>query len=243
MQMKRHLERAIVAMAVVLTIGLASATASAGSGFSDVGPSHPFAEEIGYVADHGIAQGYDDGTFRPAQQVTRQAIATFLYRQAGSPPFTPPASADRSFVDVPVGHSFYAPIEWAAAEGLVNGWTTDYVDPETGPLPEYRPSVAITRQAVAALLHRAAGSPAFDPPGGPAFHDVLGGVAGPEHPFRTEIEWAHEEGLMNGWDPAGPGQICYDWGCSGWFRPKALTTRQGMAAVLARFDQRFPPDT
>lgn len=50
--------------------------------FSDVPKGHPFFDEIEWLATTGITTGYDDGTFRPGQQVTRQATAAFFYRHA-----------------------------------------------------------------------------------------------------------------------------------------------------------------
>ncbi|MCC5954285.1 MAG: S-layer homology domain-containing protein [Acidimicrobiia bacterium] len=46
--------------------------------FSDVSAAHPFCEAIAWLADEGIASGYDDGTFRPTVAVSRQAMASFL---------------------------------------------------------------------------------------------------------------------------------------------------------------------
>jgi hypothetical protein len=241
---QRRRTGALLAVAVVAALGMLGAGAGAGAGtpsFSDVGPTHPFRDEIHDVAERDVMTGYGDGTFRPANQVTRQAVAAVLYREAGSPETSPPASADRSFVDVKPAHPFYAEIEWAAAEGLVRGWDTDYVDPETGYLPEFRPSSAVTRQAVAAMLHRFAGSPPHAVSDLPRFNDVLGGIAGPEHPFRVPIEWARAEELMFGWGAVAPGQQCVDYGCDGWFRPAGLITRQALAAVLSRVHQQAPP--
>src|SRR4029079_11742061 len=48
--------------------------------FSDVPTSHPFYKEISAVAGAGIAQGYGDGTYKPTDDVTRQAMAAFLER-------------------------------------------------------------------------------------------------------------------------------------------------------------------
>jgi hypothetical protein len=48
--------------------------------FSDVDPGHPFAAAIRWLTDTGITTGYDDGTFRPAGPVTRQAMVAFLHR-------------------------------------------------------------------------------------------------------------------------------------------------------------------
>lgn len=53
---------------------------AAGNTFSDVPPGHPFATEIGRVGGACIAGGYGDGTYRPNDPVTRQAMAAFLSR-------------------------------------------------------------------------------------------------------------------------------------------------------------------
>lgn len=51
--------------------------------FSDVPDDHAFHDEIGLVADACVVNGYDDGTFRPANDVTRQALAAMLARGLG----------------------------------------------------------------------------------------------------------------------------------------------------------------
>ena len=67
--------------------------------FPDVPPGASFQVEIQWMADQGISTGYADGTFRPTANVTRQAMAAFMYRFAGSPAFTPPVTSP--FSDVP----------------------------------------------------------------------------------------------------------------------------------------------
>lgn len=59
---------------------------SEGSVFSDVGPNHPFANEIRWASHHGLVDGYPDGTFRPGAVVSRQAMAAFLHRFSGLDP-------------------------------------------------------------------------------------------------------------------------------------------------------------
>ncbi|MCC5950690.1 MAG: S-layer homology domain-containing protein [Acidimicrobiia bacterium] len=48
--------------------------------FTDVPPTHPFAAAIGWATAAGVTGGFDDGTFRPANPVSRQAAAAFLQR-------------------------------------------------------------------------------------------------------------------------------------------------------------------
>ena len=85
-QQRRLWRRATVALAVGVVAVLALPTLSwAGGGpFTDVGNSHPFVEEIAEVAGAGVARGFDDGSYRPSQPVTRQAMAAFLSRAGSS---------------------------------------------------------------------------------------------------------------------------------------------------------------
>ena len=58
----------------------------AGHRFSDVPNDHPFHAEIDWLAQKGITLGFNDGTYRPGEPVTRMAMAAFMQRQAvGSP--------------------------------------------------------------------------------------------------------------------------------------------------------------
>jgi hypothetical protein len=112
--------------------------------FTDVSATHPFYEEIEWMAETGISEGYQPGpTYRPGAVVTRQAMSAFLYRFAESPTFVPPVTP--TFTDVGLTHPFYAQIEWMAETEISEGYQ---------PGPTYRPSVAVSRQAMSAFLHR-----------------------------------------------------------------------------------------
>lgn len=70
---------AIVFVAAVATAG-AGGAAYATHQLTDVGDGHPFHDEIAQLVDAGITTGYVDGTFRPGEPLTRQAMAAFLIR-------------------------------------------------------------------------------------------------------------------------------------------------------------------
>jgi hypothetical protein len=110
-------------------------------GFVDVGPPHPFRHEISWMAQAEVASGYGDRRFRPAAPVTRQAMASFLHRMAGSP--SPSAAAPR-FGDVSSSHAFGTAITWLAETGVTEGY-------EDG---TFRPGAPVTRQAMAVFLQR-----------------------------------------------------------------------------------------
>lgn len=121
------------------------------SAFSDVPTSYPFYAYVSWLADRGISTGWamGDGTsqFRPTEAVSREAMAAFLYRAAGSPAFTPPAVSP--FTDVPTDYPFYAQISWLAANGISTGWAMG------DGTKQFRPTEAVTREAMAAFLQRA----------------------------------------------------------------------------------------
>ncbi|MDZ7734369.1 MAG: S-layer homology domain-containing protein [Acidimicrobiia bacterium] len=48
--------------------------------YPDVTDTNPFDPDIAWLADLEITQGYPDGTYRPNDPVTRQAMAAFLHR-------------------------------------------------------------------------------------------------------------------------------------------------------------------
>lgn len=118
--------------------------------FADVPSSHPFYTEIEWMKWAGITAGNPgpNGTllYLPLDDVTRQSMSAFLYRVAGNPEFTPPATA--SFTDVAVGSTFYTQVEWMKANAI----TTGYADP--GGTFSFHPVEAVSRQAMAAFLFR-----------------------------------------------------------------------------------------
>ncbi len=173
--------------------------------FTDVPVGAPFVADIEWLAEAGIGTGYSDGSFRPTAAVSRQAMAAFLYRYSGAT-FEAPDTA--SFTDVPTGSAFFREIEWMVAEGLAT-----VVAEGT-----FRPTAAVSRQAMAAYLYRASGEPEYTPPTTPSFPDVPADAA-----FYKEIEWLAESGVTSGYG-------------DGTFRPAAAVSRQAMAAFLHRFD-------
>jgi hypothetical protein len=174
--------------------------------FFDVGHDNPFYEEIEWMFAAQVTSGFSDGTYRPDGSVTRAAMAAFMYRLAGEPEFIPPG--EPSFTDVPETDPFFAEIEWLVDEGITTGFADG----------TYRPSAAVTRQAMSAFMYRLAGSPGFLPPGTPSFTDVP--LA---HVFFAEIEWMADEGITTGF-------------AGGTYRPSAAVTRQAMAAFMQRLD-------
>lgn len=111
--------------------------------FSDVADS-PFADDIAWMVEQGITSGYPDGTFRPTAPVTRQAFAAFLFRMQGQTGGGACASGVAPFSDVPASAAFCGEITWLASTGITSGYGDG----------TFRPTAAVSRQAIAAFLYR-----------------------------------------------------------------------------------------
>ena len=157
--------------------------------FEDVDRDHPFHDEIAWMATAGYASGYQDGTFRPAERVSRMAMVTFLYRLAGEPDGP---HDDPGFTDVGDDHPFRDEIAWATHTGIASGYPDD----------TFRPAAKVSRMATTAFMYRLAREP-DGPHDDPGFTDV-----DDDHPFRDEIAWATDTGIASGYqdDTFRPGR-------------------------------------
>lgn len=183
--------------------------------YSDVPLGHPFCREIANATGDGWVTGYGDGTFRPTNQITRQAAAAMLWRASniGAMPSEPkpcePGNPS-AFSDVPQDHPFCGHIRDAALAGVLQGYGDG----------TFRPGNLMTRQAVAAALVRfqladfpaVVLAPCIEAP----FDDVPIG-----HPFCEEIQYLSSAGITTGYPDGG-------------FHPGAPVTRQGFVALLQR---------
>lgn len=176
--------------------------------FSDVTASHPFLRDIHWAVIRSIEASNPAGPFNSTSSVTREVMAAWLYRLAGRPAYTPPATPP--FTDVGTGHQYYKEICWLATQTITNGW------PTSDGRREFRPTAAVERQAMAAFLYRYAGSPDFTDPATSPFADLR-----PTDPFYHEVTWMVSEGITTGFS-------------DGTFRPVAAVERQAMVAFLHR---------
>ena len=128
------------------TIGNIDAALRPEISFTDIPSNAPFFSEITWLGSTGVSTGYGDGTYRPLNSVNRDAMAAFLYRLAGSPTFTAPASSP--FTDVATNNPFYKQITWLAAQGISTGWT------EADGTKTFRPLNSVNRDAMAAFMNR-----------------------------------------------------------------------------------------
>ena len=88
-----------------------------------------YAGAVRWAADSGVVRGYADGRFRPNDAVTREQMATLLYRFAGYKGYDVGIGEDTDilrFVDgAAVGGYAVPAMRWACGSGLMTGAQRD----------------------------------------------------------------------------------------------------------------------
>ncbi len=101
-----------------------------------------YSEAITWAAETGIVSGYGNGNFGPDDPITREQLATILWRYAGSP--TSAGSLD-SFTDGDATDTWAVEaLCWAVDNKIVTGKGNGVLDPQG----------KATRAEVAAMLMR-----------------------------------------------------------------------------------------
>lgn len=159
--------------------------------FNDVNDGDWFNDAVNYAADKGLMTGTGEKTFSPYSNTTRAMLMTILARMSGE--------------DTTGGATWYRKgLEWAVANGVSDG-----TNPEKN----------ITREQLAVMLYRYAGSP--DTTGSLAAFKDADSVS---DYAKTAVKWAVEKGIITG---KGGGML----------DPKSDATRAEMAAMLQRYCQ------
>lgn len=100
--------------------------------FSDVVPGAYYASAVSWASANGIVNGYNDGTFRPGNRITREQMAAFLYRYAAQKGRDVSDRAELGVFTNAGQIAAYAvePLRWAVSAGMINGVTADTLSPE-----------------------------------------------------------------------------------------------------------------
>lgn len=166
-----------------LTFKVVQQTAS--SKFTDVSGSFKWAaNSVDFMYGNGLVNGIstkNPNVFGPGQNMTRAMLVTILYRAAGEPSV---AGITNKFTDNKRNQYYYEPVLWASSKGIVNGATATTFDPDG----------KITREQIAAILYRYAGSPA-------ASSSALNGFADQSAVSSyavTAMQWAVGNGIITG---------------------------------------------
>ena len=207
----RNLKRmAAFLTALILCLGLSAAALAAveDTGFADVDADAWYAEAVEYVRAHGIMNGTSAAIFNPDGTTTRGQITAILYRASGSPE----VSGGAAFTDVADGAYYADAVRWANTYGIVTGYGDG----------TFRPDIPITRQQMAAILWRYAGSPS--PEGGADYADEASIASYAD----TAVDWARDTGIISGRD-------------GNRFDPNGRAARAQAAVILHRYDTWEPP--
>ncbi len=96
------------------------------SGFTDLAEDY-YRDAVTWASHNGIVSGFTETLFGPNNKVTREQLATMLYRMAGSPS----VSGDLSrFTDARAVHSYsVSALIWAVGKGVVTGYDDDTIKP------------------------------------------------------------------------------------------------------------------
>ena len=141
--MKKRVVSLVMALCLAVSL-LPGALAAGGHPFTDVPASHWANDAVTYVYENDLMDGVDSTTFSPDGTTTRAMVVTVLYRLAGQPA----ANWANPFVDVPAGVWFHDAVTWAWENDVVNGTSSSV----------FSPNQAITREQLAVILYRYAGS-------------------------------------------------------------------------------------
>ena len=181
--------------------------------FADVPSDHWAFYEIRACVEAAIVGGYVDATYRPNLAVSRDQMAVFVSRAlAGGDGNVPTGPAEATFPDVPIDHWAFRHVEYAVANGIVEGY----------PEGDYRPAVTVDRGQMAVFIARAIATPTGEagvPDAGcqePVFPDV-----GCEFWARKYIQYIKERAITSGYR-------------DGLYHPEYACTRDQMAVYVQR---------
>lgn len=112
--------KAITAMAVASSaIVVVAPTAPEASSFNDVKASHQFYDAIQSLSERGIINGFQDGTFKPGQNLTRGQAAKII---AGVLQLDTKNVKNPNFKDIPASHQYYGAIAALKQAGIIDGY-------------------------------------------------------------------------------------------------------------------------
>ena len=171
--------------------------------FSDVNAGNWYHEAVDFAVTKNLFNGMTETTFAPDTAMTRAMLVTVLYRSENTPDVS---GESNPFTDVPDGQWYTDAVIWAAKEGIVNGMS------ET----TFAPNESITREQIATILHRYAGSPKASG----NLYRFSDAFSVSTYAYDAMV-WAVQEGIIGGMDGA--------------LAPKDNATRAQIATILYRY--------
>lgn len=126
-------------LSVIMCASLLVPIASAAD-FTDVSADHRYYEAINYLASVGIINGFEDGSFKPEETVTRAQFAKIMAYALKSDNIV---ATKEIFTDVPTDHWAAGNIEAMVSLGIINGMGDGTFAPESPVLYEQAVKMAV----------------------------------------------------------------------------------------------------
>lgn len=116
----------VLAFAMILSMGAVSTFAA----YSDVTAGTVVSEAVGILSNLGILTGFEDGTFKPDETVTRAQMAAIICRTLGYEDQAQSSMGTTVFNDVAADHWASGYINVAQAQQIINGYGDGNYGPE-----------------------------------------------------------------------------------------------------------------
>ena len=95
--------------------------------FSDVADGRWYTRAVAWAAEAGVIKGYGEGRFGPNDPITREQLASILWRYAGSPPAS---DLPLNFTDAGEASGYARDaLRWAVEQGILTGKGGGVLDP------------------------------------------------------------------------------------------------------------------
>lgn len=116
----------VLAFAMVLSMGAISTFAA----YSDVEDGTAVSEAVTVLSNLSILEGFEDGTFRPEETVTRAQMAAIICRMLGYETQAQSSEGTTVFTDVAGDHWASGYVNVTQAQGIINGYGDGNFGPE-----------------------------------------------------------------------------------------------------------------
>lgn len=118
-------------MVVTMLWRMAGEPYEAAAGFTDVAAGRYYTTAVAWAAKNGIVEGITATTFAPDQAITREQLASILYRYAKWLGFSGYGSDISGYTDAGKVSSYaYDAMSWAVRSGVVTGTSARVLDPQ-----------------------------------------------------------------------------------------------------------------
>ena len=118
-------------MVVTMLWRMAGEPYEAAAGFTDVAAGRYYTTAVAWAARNGIVEGMTATTFAPDQAITREQLASILYRYAKWLGFSGYGSDISGYTDAGKVSSYaYDAMSWAVRSGVVTGTSAKVLDPQ-----------------------------------------------------------------------------------------------------------------